>query len=137
MTLSAGCSVSDNPATLLICLQRVHTDNRMFIENGVFSFNVLHAGQQELAEAFAGRNKLSSDERFALAEWDEMVTGSPILKGALASFDCKIISAQDHATHHVLFGEVLALRQATPEAAQENSDKALVYLNRSYHQLEI
>ncbi|HWD11769.1 flavin reductase family protein [Pseudochrobactrum sp. sp1633] len=137
LTLSAGCSVSDNPATILICLQRVHTDNLMFIENGVFAFNVLHAGQQDLAEAFAGRNKLTMEERFALGEWDEMVTGSPVLKGALASFDCKVISCQDHATHHVLFGEVLNLRQTSVEQLQEDTAEALVYLNRSYHQLKI
>ncbi len=137
LTLSAGCSVSDNPATILICLQRIHTDNLMFIENGVFAFNVLHAGQKHLAEAFAGRNHLSSDERFALSEWDEMATGAPVLRGALTSLDCKIISCQDHATHHVLFGEVLALRQSQPDPAQEGSGEALIYLNRAYHQLKI
>lgn len=137
LTLSAGCSVSDNPATILICLQRVHTDNLMFIENGVFAFNVLHAGQKDLAEAFAGRNHLTMEERFALAEWDIMATGSPVLKGALASLDCKIISRQDHATHHVLFGEVLALRQISAEQSQAEGNEALVYLNRSYHQLKI
>lgn len=133
LTLSAGCSVSDNPATILICLQRIHTDNLMFLENGVFAFNVLHSGQKDLAEAFAGRNSLTSDERFALGAWDELATGAPVLRGALASFDCKITSSQDHATHHVLFGEVLALRQVE----HKETDEALVYLNRAYHQLKI
>ncbi|WOC17084.1 flavin reductase family protein [Pseudochrobactrum sp. MP213Fo] len=133
LTLSAGCSVSDNPATLLICLQRIHLDNRMFIENGVFAFNVLHADQKHLAEAFAGRNSLSSDERFALGTWDELVTGSPVLRGALTSFDCRIISCQDQATHHVIFGEVLDIRQTQAEPDAE----ALVYLNRAYHRLKV
>ncbi|WP_439272144.1 flavin reductase [Pseudochrobactrum sp. HB0163] len=137
VTLSAGCSVSDNPATILICLQRIHTDNMMFIENGVFAFNVLHAGQKQLAEAFAGRNQLSTEERFALGQWDKMATGAPVLRGALASLDCRIISRQDHTTHHVLFGEVLALRQAAPDLTQEGSGEALIYLNRAYHQLKI
>ncbi len=66
-----------------------------------------------------------------------MATGSPVLKGALASLDCKIISRQDHATHHVLFGEVLALRQISAEQSQVEGNEALVYLNRSYHQLKI
>jgi len=137
LTLSAGCSVSDNPATILICLQRVHTDNLMFIENGVFAFNVLHSGQQHLAEAFAGRNGLNSDERFALAEWDRLETGAPVLRNALASFDCRIVSRQDHATHHVLFGEVLALNQQAAAQHNDESGQALIYLNRAYHQLKI
>lgn len=137
LTLSAGCSVSDNPATILICLQRVHSDNRMFIENGVFAFNVLHAGQQHLAEGFAGSNQLTSDERFALGNWDELATGAPVLRDALASFDCRIISCQDHATHHVIFGEVQALQQSLPEQRIGHGSEALVYLNRAYHALKI
>lgn len=133
LTLSAGCSVSDNPATLLICLQRVHTENRLFIENGVFAFNVLHAGQQHLAAAFAGRNSLTSDERFALAEWQELETGAPILCDALTSFDCRVISHHEQATHHVVFGEVVAIRQRQLEPDSE----ALVYLNRAYHHLKV
>lgn len=137
LTLTAGCSVSDNPAMLLICLQRVHTDNRMFIENDVFAFNVLHAGQKHLAEAFSGRNQLTMDERFALGEWDELATGAPVLRDALASFDCRIISCQDQATHHVIFGEVQALRHHQSEQGHENSAEALVYLNRAYHALKV
>lgn len=134
LTLSAGCSVSDSPATILICLQRVHTANQMFKENGVFAFNVLQSKQQFLADAFAGSGGLSADERFALGQWDELATGAPVLRNALASFDCKITSWQEHATHHVVFGEVQALRQI--EHAAEG-DEALVYLNRAYHRLKI
>ncbi len=35
LTLTAACSVSDNPPTILICLQKIHEENRLFIENGV------------------------------------------------------------------------------------------------------
>lgn len=133
LTLSASCSVSDDPATILICLQRVHEHNKMFMDNGVFALNVLSAKLQPLAEAFAGRGKLSSDERFALGEWQTLATGAPVLTRALASFDCRIISQQDHATHHVLFGEVKAMQIA--DVGQD--EQALVYLNRAYHSLTL
>jgi cob(II)yrinic acid a,c-diamide reductase len=42
----------------------------------------------------------------------------------LAAFDCRVVSVQDHSTHHVLFGEVVGLRSKA-------DDEALVYLNQA------
>jgi cob(II)yrinic acid a,c-diamide reductase len=130
VTISATCSVSDNPATVLVCLLREHEQNRFFIENGVFAVNTLAAKHRPLSEAFSGRMALSQDERFALGEWDRLATGAPVLKDALAVFDCRVVSRQDHATHYVLFGEVLALRTG-------HADEALIYLNRRYHTVDL
>src|SRR5690606_14193664 len=130
LTLTAACSVSDDPPTILICLQKIHEENRLFIENGVFAVNTLSGSHQQLADAFSGRIGLTQDERFELAQWEVQVTGAPILKGALASFDCRVVSIQDHSTHHVLFGEVVGLQSRA-------EDEALVYLNRRYHTLEL
>lgn len=130
LTLTAACSVSDDPATVLICLQKVHEENRLFVENGVFAVNTLAGTHQQLADAFSGRIGLTQDERFELAEWDVLATGAPVLRDALASFDCRVVSVQDHSTHHVLFGEVVGLHT--------NADAtALIYLNRRYHTLEL
>ncbi|MBC2885822.1 flavin reductase [Ochrobactrum sp. CM-21-5] len=128
LTLTAACSVSDNPPTVLICLQKIHEANRLFMENGVFAINTLAGTHEMLADAFSGRIGLTQDERFELAQWDILATGAPVLKDALAAFDCRVVSVQDHSTHHVLFGEVVGLRS--------NSDEeALIYLNRRYHKL--
>ncbi len=130
LTLTASCSVSDNPPTVLICLQKSHAENRLFLENGVFAVNTLAGTHQQIADAFSGRIGLTQDERFELAQWERLATGAPVLGDALAAFDCRVTSIQDHATHHVLFGEVVALR-TNPNAS------ALIYLNRRYHTLEI
>lgn len=130
VTLTASCSVSDNPPTVLICLQKIHEENRLFMENSVFAINTLSGSQEQLAEAFSGRIGLTQDERFELAQWDILSTGAPALVGALAVFDCRVTSVQDHSTHYVLFGEVAALRASTDE-------EALIYLNRRYHRLEL
>ncbi|MFD1198520.1 flavin reductase [Brucella gallinifaecis] len=130
LTLTASCSVSDNPPTVLICLQKSHAENQLFIENGVFAVNTLAGVHEQLADAFSGRLGMTQDERFELAEWDVIATGAPVLKNALAIFDCRVISVQDHSTHYVLFGEVVGLRF--------NADEdALIYLNRRYHKLEL
>ncbi len=126
VTVSAACSVSDNPATLLVCLNRNNAHNLMFDKNGAFALNTLGAIHQPLAVAFSGKDHLTQDERFALAEWEVNDTGAPVLVGALASFECRLIDAKDMATHRVLFGEVTAIRT-------RDDISPLVYHHRGYH----
>ena len=126
VTVSAACSVSDSPATILVCLNRNNPHNRMFEENGVFVLNTLASFHQPLAVAFSGKEHLTQDDRFALAGWETLDSGAPVLSDGLAAFDCRLIDAKDMATHRVLFGEVTAIKTAvnlTP----------LVYHNRGYH----
>ncbi len=130
VTITACCSVSDDPATVLICLQKVHADNQMFIDNGVFAVNTIGAKHQNLSDVFSGRFPMGQDERFEQASWKTLVTGAPVLSDALSAFDCRIVSVQDHHTHLVIFGEVVALHMG-------GEDDALIYLNRRYHYLPL
>lgn len=126
VTISAVCSVSDNPATILVCLNRSHEFNHLFIENQVFALNTLSTGQLALSEAFSGKGDLSQQDRFALGRWQTLQTGAPVLTDALASFDCRIIATHEVATHYVIYGKVTALSMGQP-------GQSLIYLNRSYH----
>lgn len=129
-TISACCSLSDSPPTLLICLMKTHANNRLFIDNGRFCVNTLAGNLHELADIFAGRGGLSQNERFAKAEWHSMKTDSPALVGALASFDCRLVGWHEHDTHYVLYGAVVDIKR-------ESADDALIYLNRAYHHLPL
>jgi len=125
VTVIAACSVSDNPPTVLACLNRQNPSNDLFLNNGVFALNTLAAGQEELANAFSGLTGLSQDERFGLAEWDTISTGAPTLPGALAVFDCQLIDAKELATHRIYFGKVTGLRIGA-------NRKPLLYHDRGY-----
>ena len=127
-TVIAACSVSDSPPTVLVCLNRENRSNDLFLRNGNFALNTLPHGAKELAEAFSGLTGLSQDERFALGEWETISTGAPVLKDAIAVFDCRIIDHKDHATHRVLFGKVEGLRAG-------ERGRPLVYHDRAYRQL--
>ena len=81
VTVSAACSVSDDPATMLVCLNQGSVHNRRFSGNGNFAVNVLASGSERLARAFAGEGGLSVEERFALADWDRRVRWSPSTAG--------------------------------------------------------
>jgi cob(II)yrinic acid a,c-diamide reductase len=129
VTIIAGCSVSDHPPTILVCLSRVKPDNDVFAENGVFALNTLAAEHKPLADAFSGLTKLSQEERFALGTWETVSTGAPVLTGALTSLDCRIVETKDVATHRILFGEVTGIRIG-------DRLQPLIYQDRRYHILE-
>jgi cob(II)yrinic acid a,c-diamide reductase len=127
-TVIAACSVSDNPPTVLVCLNRGNEANDLYVNNGVFALNTLAASQQDLANAFSGLTGLSQDERFALAEWDTIATGAPALAEAAAVFDCELVETKDFATHRVHFGRVKGVRIG-------DSLEPLLYYNREYRAL--
>jgi flavin reductase (DIM6/NTAB) family NADH-FMN oxidoreductase RutF len=127
-TGSAVCSVSDDPPTLLVCLNRASKLNAVFKENGTFCINTLNASQEELSNCFAGYTQHSMTERFETENWYEMETGSPALKNSLVSLDCTITAIEEVATHSVMFGRVCALKTGAHKPS-------LVYLNRTYRSL--
>ncbi len=127
MTVSAVCSVTDDPPTLLVCLNRSSRGNAVFKANGVLCVNTLAAAEQGLSDAFAGRGALSNEARFALGRWTRLLTGAPVLEEAsVASFDCRIADVVEKGTHSVLFAEILAIRQGAPGGA-------LIWYGRGYH----
>lgn len=128
VTVTAACSVSDNPGTVLVCLNHSNPLNGIFLDAGVFALNTLNARQEPLAVAFSGLDHLEVEARFGLAEWDTISTGAPALVDAAAVFDCRLIEAKPVATHTIFIGEVVGLRTGEPEPA-------LLYLDRGYRSL--
>ena len=125
-TASAVCSVTDEPPTLLICLNRTASVYPAFHANAVLCVNVLAAGHQALSGVFGGRTPM--DDRFAAGCWRTGSTGSPVLVGAAASFDCRIVRSTCVGTHDVLFCEAVAI--ALGDAAH-----GLIYFDRRYHDI--
>ncbi len=125
-TVTAACSVSDDPPMVLVCLNHSNPHNDIFSQSGVFALNTLGCEHEELANHFSGLTGLSEEERFERGEWDVLTTGAPVLRGAIASYDCRIVDVKRTSTHNVFFGEVAALRLG-------NGSKSLVYMDRGYH----
>jgi len=129
-TCTAVCSVTDDPPTILVCLNRSSLMNPVFKSNGVFCVNVLGAGQEDLSAAFAGQTGVNMAERFVRDRWDTMVTGAPALRDAVGSLDCTISDINECGTHTILFGSVASVRV-------DASRDSLVYFNRQYHALPV
>lgn len=125
-TASAVCSVTDEPPTLLVCLNRGASVYENFRTNGVVAVNVLGHGQQALSNLFGG--KTPNHERFAAGHWQTHVTGAPLLDDALVAFDCRVVDSSQIGTHDILFCEVVAIRHGEP-------GQGLMYFERAYHAL--
>jgi len=128
MTATAVCSVSDTPPMLLTCVNENARIHNTMTENGSFCVNVLSPAALALSNIFS--SKIDMDARFAAGEWTTLGTGSPVLRTALASFDCRIVNAVRTGTHTVFMGEVV-------DASSQSEDAAsLIYFRRKYHNLE-
>lgn len=125
-TASAVCSVTDDPPTLLVCVNRVSDSHPALLENRVLCVNTLTAAQEELSPVFAGLTGIEAEARFLAGSWTTLETGAPALLGAVVSFDCRIAQIVDVGTHSVLFCEVVAI-QAGPV------HEGLIYYGRRYH----
>jgi flavin reductase len=122
-TASAVCSVSDSPATLLVCINRASSSFPAFDAARHFCVNTLMPGQEQISDVFGG--KLPATDRFAFGTWRAGLTGVPVLAGASVSLECELVDAVDQATHRVLFGRVIDIR--------ENAQRAtLLYCMRRY-----
>lgn len=128
VTVTAACSVSDDPPTVLACLNRSNPNNHIYLESGFFALNTLAVQHQAMAAAFAGFDGKSGEERFAMADWDTIATGSPTLLDASAVFDCRLLEHKPMATHMVLFGEVVGLRVGPVQSA-------LLFMDREWRSL--
>ena len=123
-TATAVCSVTDDPPTLLVCLNRSASAHPAVIGNGILCINTLASDQEGLSNLFGGKTPMV--ERFAAANWSTWTTGAPVLDDAVASFECRISQISSVGTHDILYCEVLALRRRA-------SADGLVYFDRHYH----
>ncbi len=127
-TASAVCSITDSPPTLLVCMNANARSYEHFIANGVLAVNVLTNRHQDLSDVFA--SPLSSEERFAHAEWKTAQTQSPILTDALVSFDCRIAEISKVGSHGIFICPVNAVECHLPD---NHDAQGLAYFKRHYH----
>ena len=123
-TATAMCSVTDEPPTLLVCMNSKSAQTDLFVTNKIFCVNVLPAEHKDLATHFAG-GMSDMKSRFGAAEWHVMKSGLPALRNAIVSFACEMIDVKRVGTHNILIGTVIDIRQR-PDG------NALLYFDRHY-----
>ena len=125
MTASAVCSVSDDPATVLVCVNRNSAMNAKLKANGRFCVNTLDLRHQALSMDFANSRR-SIEDRFADHDWVTLATGAPALEDAAIILDCEVETITESGSHSVFFGLIRAVRTG-------GSSEPLIYFNRDFH----
>lgn len=127
MIATAVTSVSAEPPTLLICVNRSASMFDMVRESGRFCVNVLATESVPLVELFS--NSARRAERFQSGQWDILASGTPVCAEALVAFDCQVAKVVDWHTHAIFLGEVQQVCHPRAEAAP------LLYMDRRFHHL--
>jgi flavin reductase (DIM6/NTAB) family NADH-FMN oxidoreductase RutF len=125
MTATAVCSVSGTPPTLLCCINRNNSTYDAIRTAGAFAVNVLSVDDRHLADLFA--RPIPPEEKFAKGGvWRSEATGSPVLEGALAAFDCRMSQTVTVGTHGIIFGDIERI------SVREVATKPLLYAHGAY-----
>lgn len=128
MTANAIASISIDPPLLMASISRRAETHAAIIGSHSFSVSVLAVDQRPLAECFAQPITAAKLTSFCGAAWHEAETGSPILEGALAYFDCRLNAHHDGGDHAIFIGDVVAA------GYREDADPLLYYAS-SYRAL--
>jgi flavin reductase (DIM6/NTAB) family NADH-FMN oxidoreductase RutF len=129
MTVTSMCSLSADPPSLIVSVNRSASSWPLIKQYGCFGVNILSAAQRDIAERFSGKGGLKGAERFADAEWVARGVGAPLLVGALAAIDCEVEEIIERHSHGIVIGRLRDLR-VSPEGS------ALAYWHGDYVALD-
>lgn len=129
LTATAVCSVTDSPATVIVCVNRNSASNEIIKANGNVCINVCAAEHQQMSLDFAGMTDMTMTERFANPAWRTNDKGVPVLSGCLASLEGHVAYITETGTHTVFFVEIDNIEVTKHK-------EALVYFAREFKSVE-
>jgi flavin reductase (DIM6/NTAB) family NADH-FMN oxidoreductase RutF len=106
MTMTDFAGVSLAPPLALICADKTANTLQVIRRGGNFAINLLAAGQGALSNKFA--SKKEEWTRFEGLACARAVTGAPLIPGAIASLDCRVVAEHDAGDHVLVVGEIEA-----------------------------
>jgi flavin reductase (DIM6/NTAB) family NADH-FMN oxidoreductase RutF len=111
MTATAVCSVSADPPSALIIVNKSNRSHLTIESTKAFAVNVLSSNQRQVAGHFA--SKLA--DPFAQVPHVVGKTGCPIIEGADAHIECVVMEQLDVGTHTIFVGKIVAASAASGE----------------------
>jgi flavin reductase (DIM6/NTAB) family NADH-FMN oxidoreductase RutF len=112
MTATSVVSVSMDPPSLLVSINRRASIHDPLLRRGRFCVNLLLTKHQPCSDAFSG--KLTVPERFDVGTWCQDDHELPYLADALANVFCTVDRTLDYGSHMIVIGRVLEARVAHP-----------------------
>jgi flavin reductase (DIM6/NTAB) family NADH-FMN oxidoreductase RutF len=130
MTANAIASISVDPPLMMASIGKRSETHVAIIGSHAFAISVLAEEQQALAECFAQPITAEKLKRFCDAPWHEAETGSPILEGALAFFDCRVTARHAGGDHTMFVGEIVS-------AGHRHDADPLIWFGSRYRRLPV
>ena len=100
------CSLSAEPPSLVVCLNKSTSAHDPILRRKIFSVNVLAASQADVARKFMAEK---GAERFAHPSWNHTPGRMPMLESGLANFECELVNSHDGYSHTILIGKIVDL----------------------------
>ena len=124
MTVSAFCSVSLDPALVLICIEKTASVHQALTSAPGFVVNILSAKQEQIARRFS----IVDIDRFEGVGFSRSQNGTVVLDDVLGVIECKRSALHDAGDHTIIVGEV--------EAGRTENGAPLLYYRGGYAGLE-
>jgi len=99
------CSLSADPPTVLVCVNRTASAHDVILRAGIFAVNLLASDQKDVAQRFATEKGAA---RFDRSRWTVGASGAPLLDGSVVSLDCRVIAKHNGYSHTIVIGEITA-----------------------------
>ena len=123
VTATAVSSVSFEPPSMLICLNRKASLADVLVRAEEFAINFLYSDQVAVSNDCAGGRK--AEERVEPQNWNMEGEGTPTLKGAQAVILCRRMENHTYGSHEIFIGDVVGVE------TRDDVDP-LIYLNGEY-----
>ena len=107
MTANAFASVSLEPLLVLVCVDHSARTHAHLHAKKRFGINILAGNQRAISDYYA--QPLCTHEQaesLAGARFERTKHGTPVLHGALAYLECKLVSSQEAGDHTIFIAEV-------------------------------
>ena len=117
MTANGIASVSLEPMLVMVCVGHNANTFPIIEETGRYGINILSESQKDIGEFYASSAN-QGNEKFE-SDFTASKTGIPFVNNALASMDCKVVSAHREGDHTIFIASV--------EEIQVNEGKPLLF----------
>lgn len=109
MVATAVCSLSAEPPSILVCVNRSASCHDIILRRRIFAVNLPELDSKHVVERFSQQ---SGSTRFDPPAWYAGETGAPLLRGARVSLDCRVAMVHDGFSHSIVVGTVVAATMA-------------------------
>jgi len=129
MTVGSLVSVSIDPPRIVVTLAKQTRTYQMVDATGLFGVTLLAARQKSVAELFSGAIP-DHGERMSGIRLKRLSQNVPVLADGLGQMACRVVHRYEMPASTLFVAEVLEI-----ESGEEK--KALIYGNRSFHEVEL